>query len=112
MHYANGREAKFGDLVKGRGYNLKHEFTGVVCNLRPDSKDMQGNGTCNISIATVTKTAIFQIDAYLGTDGVLSIADPAKPFAPVRPVLTTEYGQADQFLAIDPATGEVLPPEA
>jgi hypothetical protein len=58
MHYANGREAKFGDLVKGRGYNLKHEFTGVVCNLRPDSKDSEGKGTCNISIATVTKTAI------------------------------------------------------
>ena len=34
-HYRDGTKAELGDLVRGRGYNLKHEVLGVVVGLSP-----------------------------------------------------------------------------
>lgn len=107
MHYANGRAAKIGDLVRGRGYNLKHEFTGVLVHATPASS------ACNCQIATVTSPAPGTANAYKGVvpnlDGngwdVLS-------YASVKIEPQIEYGQLDAFLALDPATGEVLPPQS
>lgn len=47
MHYRDGTEAKLGDLVRGRGYNIKHEVHGIVVGLTP------GHTSCNIHIATL-----------------------------------------------------------
>jgi hypothetical protein len=31
--YVDGREAQIGDVVRGRGYNVRHELTGAVVRL-------------------------------------------------------------------------------
>lgn len=46
-HYKDGQAAHLGDTVKGRGYNLPHDVTGVVVGLTP------GAGSCDIHVATV-----------------------------------------------------------
>ena len=51
MHYKDGQEAKVGDVIKGKGYNLKdkdgnlREVVGVVIGLVP------GASTCNCTIS-------------------------------------------------------------
>ncbi len=50
MHYKDGTLAAIGDLVRGRGYNLKHEVQGVVVGLTA------GAGSCNIHVATLRYT--------------------------------------------------------
>lgn len=45
MHYKDGTEAKVGDIVRGRGYNLPHDVQGVVLDLKDEN-------VCNIAIAT------------------------------------------------------------
>jgi hypothetical protein len=49
MHYANGREAKVGDQVAGRGYNIKGSIVGIVAGLTA------GADTCNVRILTLQK---------------------------------------------------------
>ena len=99
MHYANGREAAKGDLVRGRGYNVKHEIIGKVVNLRPGP-------SCNLSVAYVG----FKSRVHFLADSQLTQQSPDAPFANVKVEADIEFGQTDQFLAIDPETGEVLPP--
>jgi NDP-sugar pyrophosphorylase family protein len=45
-HYANGEEARVGDTVKGKGYNVKHEIVGKVVNVRKGE-------SCTLSVAYV-----------------------------------------------------------
>jgi hypothetical protein len=99
MHYANGREAKKGDLVRGRGYNVKHEIIGKVVNLRPGP-------SCNLSVAHVD----FYSPVFFLSSMELDPQSPDTPFATVKVDCNIEFGQTDRFLAIDPASGEVLPP--
>lgn len=110
MHYANGREAKIGDVVRGKGYNIKHEIIGMLVNCNPAAT------ACNCTVACVT--APWRKGAAMGM------------YSPVRaltqltengfekmeyPQLTVdvaiEYGQLDAFVALNPETGDVLPPE-
>jgi hypothetical protein len=44
-HYADGTEAKNGDIVKGKPYNTAYEVTGVVVGVIPDSD------ACNVRVA-------------------------------------------------------------
>jgi hypothetical protein len=52
-HYKGGAEAKIGDVVKGKGYNVKDadgqlkEIVGTVVGITPDSM------SCNIQVAHV-----------------------------------------------------------
>lgn len=51
-HYSDGTEAKIGDIVRGTGYNVKHEIIGKVVNVRPGE-------SCTLSIAHVgAKTSV------------------------------------------------------
>jgi hypothetical protein len=111
MHYANGRAAKMGDLVRGKGYNLKHEFTGVLVGANPEGT------TCNATIATVTAAhdykrlstgSTFTLPAKVKEDG-----SGFEAFAYSQPQVSSciEYSQLDWLVALDPYTGEVLPPE-
>lgn len=43
MHYKDGTEARVGDIVRGRGYNLKYDIVGPVTEL------LKGD-TCNIRV--------------------------------------------------------------
>jgi hypothetical protein len=42
MHFANGREAKLGDLVVGYGYNTTQPILGASPDTRPESKKLAG----------------------------------------------------------------------
>jgi hypothetical protein len=112
MHYANGRAAKAGDLVRGKGYNIKHEIIGLLVYANP------GSSACNCQVATVTKGSPVLHYAYpspepskvQSAEGCLFFQGMFPPsFKGVE--ATLEYGQLDAFVAIDPDTGEVLPPE-
>ena len=108
MHYANGREAKAGDVVRGKGYNIKHEIVGVLIYANPTSS------TCNCQVATVTKDCRF---LYYGVPQVEPRSDGSIGFKGFEPpsfsqvIATVEYGQLDAFVALDPNTGEILPAE-
>jgi hypothetical protein len=108
MHYANGRAAKAGDLVRGKGYNVKHEIIGVLVYANP------GSSACNCQVAhvdlasnTLSATTLFHpVD-----DGSVQCFAALPQSAPMNLIASIEYGQLDAFVAIDRATGEVLPPE-
>lgn len=105
MHYANGRAAKAGDVVRGKGYNIKHEIVGLLVYANP------GSSACNAQIATVTKAWQFVGKQYESGEIGLVPSNPSS-LAVTSGFLTLEYGQLDAFVALDPATGEVLPSEA
>jgi len=80
-HYKDGTEAKVGDLVKGKGYNVPHEIIGKVVNVR------QGEN-CTLSIAFVgISTPIYAgVNDNLGT-----------PFARCHVIADIEYGDTNCF---------------
>lgn len=50
-HYKDGAETRVGDLVRGFGYNVKHEIIGKVIQLTADCP------TCNIVVAYLGKNS-------------------------------------------------------
>jgi len=109
MHYANGRAAKAGDVVRGKGYNIKHEIVGLLVFAIPASM------ACNCQVATVTQNCPVLHYAFPkaepGADGQISYAGNSTSPSFFGVQAQIEYGQLDAFVAIDPKTGEVLPPE-
>jgi hypothetical protein len=103
MHYANGRAARVGDIVRGKGYNFKHEIVGALIEAHPETT------TCNCSVACigVRKDAPLQMKGWVAfdADGKLKVWDRLPEVQ-----VSVEYGQLDAFVALDPDTGEVLPP--
>ena len=104
MHYANGRAAKAGDVVRGKGYNIKHEIIGVLVHATP------GASACNCQVATVTKNPSL-VTAQDADHLVAAVPASYLTGSGQVSLLTVEYGQLDAFVALDPETGEVLPPE-
>jgi hypothetical protein len=83
-HYADGTEARLGDIVKGHGYNVKHEIIGKVVNIRP------GEG-CTLTVA------------YVGKDSPILIpvgGDLARPFQECQAQALTEFGDTKGFTKI------------
>lgn len=103
MHYKNGREARIGDVVKGKGYNFKHEIIGIMTHITP------GSDTCNCTVACVaySPTYGYQASASVYVSGGKWVKADISPEIKA----SLEYGQCDAFVALDPNTGEVLPPE-
>jgi NDP-sugar pyrophosphorylase family protein len=80
-HYRNGEEAKVGDLVKGRGYNVQHEIIGKVVNVRPGE-------SCTLPVA------------YVGADTKVFFRDGTEAGQHFRDCLTqasVEYGDTRSF---------------
>jgi hypothetical protein len=108
MHYLNGRTAKAGDVVKGKGYNIQYEIVGLLIYANPTSS------ACNCQVATVTKDSQFLHHGFPQSE---PRSDGSIVFKGMEPpsfygvIATIEYGQLDAFVAIDPKTGEVLPKE-
>lgn len=104
MHYANGRAAKVGDLVRGKGYNIKHEIIGILVAANP------AGTACNCTVSCVAigpyGTSLKRPVLLTGNDGIVE-----NPQCALEAVPTAEYGQLDAFVALDPKTGEVLLPE-
>src|ERR1035437_1829708 len=100
MHYSNGREAKIGDLVRGHGYNVKHQIIGRLITAQPQ------NTACNCCVAYVGVHSEVLFTAYISpeTSDWLSANN-------VHVRASLEYGQLDGFVALDPNTNEVLLPE-
>lgn len=95
-HYSNGRLALAGDLVRGRGYNVKREVEGIVLGVSQSA-------SCNLRIAIVEKRPVdlkLLIGRRVDESDVMWEA-----------CLAQEYGEANAFVAIDPADGSVLLPE-
>jgi len=86
MHYSNGRPAKTGDHVIGKGYNLKGPISGIVAGITP------GTDTCNVRILT------FVPYAPTAQPHGLSYFSEGQTFAP-----TMEYGQCDHFTHVEDA---------
>jgi len=63
MHYANGRAASIGDLVRGKGYNIKHEIVGLLLEAHP------GAATCNCRVAAVSVGSTVKILGWRSGDG-------------------------------------------
>jgi hypothetical protein len=99
MHYANGRVAKLGDLVRGKGYSVKHEIIGKVVNLR-------AGDSCNLSIAHVDAGSA----CFIAADGDLNPCSVEAPFCSVVVNASIEHGETKSFVALDPFTGDVLLP--
>jgi len=93
-HYRDGTKAELGDLVRGRGYNLKHDVQGVVVGLSP------GQGTCDIHVATMrpmrgtgTEPSVYPtIYEEHGTCAAFELIEcsPLHPGRPVAPPLPSD----------------------
>jgi hypothetical protein len=87
-HYKDGTPAQAGDIVKGQGYNTKHEIIGVVLYVNP------GTEQCNISVAHVMPAGenergiVFQQPLSDNQGKIVGIA---------RAKIDVEYGQTDAF---------------
>lgn len=90
-HYKDGTEAKPGDVVRGKGYNLKdengelREIVGVLIGVVPNSE------ACNVTVLIPTEC----VGTILPANG--------HSYGAVGSVLTgvTEYGQADHFEKVE-----------
>jgi hypothetical protein len=106
-HYADGTEARCGDVVKGKGYNLKdadgnlREFVGTVVGITP------GSASCNVQVAHVVTgesteeqlIAVGKLHQHYAQKCVIGCG-PAGGKGGTPRVLATiglEYGQCDQF---------------
>jgi len=76
-HYKDGTPAQVGDLVKGRGYNIKHEIIGKVVRVQ------RGAEHCNLEVACVAKES----PVYTTSGEHAMIHVPS----------TIEYGEAAAF---------------
>jgi hypothetical protein len=98
-HYKDGTEAKVGDLVKGKGYNLKgpdgniREFVGTLIDITP------GASSCNVKIAHVEvfdPIPILASSQFFGpAQGINFCYLNNGGLKPIRAGF--EYGQADHF---------------
>jgi hypothetical protein len=87
-HYKDGTPAQPGDVVKGQGYNVKHEIIGVVMHVQA------GTEQCNISVAHAVPAleheagVIYQKPFYNQSGEIAGIG---------RAKIDIEYGQTDAF---------------
>ena len=95
-HYKDGTEAKVGDLVKGRGYNVKHEIIGKVVNVRPGE-------SCTLTVAYVGAETAVNFPYILDSKG--DVMDVLRPHAPVHVVASIEYGDTKCFELLGRAQG-------
>ncbi len=88
-HYTDGTEARTGDIVRGKGYNIKDEhgdlaeITGILLSVTP------GSTACNISLLVPDKDLEEPMRLYgsVGHRGVTGAFISGQ----------IEYGQADHF---------------
>lgn len=83
-HYKDGTEAKVGDVVKGKGYNIPHEIIGTVVSIQPNAD------ACNLRVAVAKVTSITQC---YGTAGMI-YRDDAQTCVIVPDI---EYGETRAF---------------
>ncbi len=104
-HYKDGTPAAIGDIVRGKGYNVKDrdgnlaEFVGTVVGITP------GSSSCNIQVAYVVykeTPADFaswsKMYEFFDQKGVIGCgANGGKDAKSVMARVSLEYGQCDHF---------------
>lgn len=95
-HYKDGTEAKIGDVVRGKGYNVEAVIIGTVVGITP------GSASCNIQVAhVVTKEfdgAYPDHNLFVQKCVIGCGADGGKAGTPkVGAGVNLEYGQCDAF---------------
>lgn len=103
MHYKDGTPAQIGDVVKGKGYNVKDkdgklkEIIGTVVGLTP------GSQSCNIQVAHVIMVPMDNgvpnppYKLYLQTGVVGCGPEGGNGKARVGAYADLEYGECAQF---------------
>lgn len=92
-HYKDGTIAQVGDLVHGRGYNIKHDIQGIVTHITPNAEQ------CNIQVTHPVAALRPAIDAN---------GDTHVEFSHIN--LHTEYGETRAFEKITGLTGRAHVP--
>lgn len=104
-HYKDGSKAKVGDVVRGKGYNIKgkdgelKEIVGTVISITP------GATSCNVQVAYIDVTELPEEFQYPDPQlfsinrGTLIVSVAVNPQQMKHYALQTniEYGQADHF---------------
>src|SRR5260370_7943836 len=104
MHYANGRAAKIGDLVCGKGYNVKYEIVGVLTFANP------GATACNCTVAHIGPQSVPVAKGWRDADGKLVYPRvDGGDVVPSHFESSLEYVQLDPFGPTHPAPEDVLP---
>ena len=94
-HYKDGTEAKLGDLVKGRGYNVDREIVGKVIQIAKAE-------SCNLAIAHIGHgSQVLFSDAKLPQPHAENAEGHTQIGYHVIVTPVVEYGQADAFEKID-----------
>jgi hypothetical protein len=88
MHYRSGKEAKLGDIVRGRGYNIAHDIQGVVVGLTP------GANSCNIVVAYAMPVNPERASGHV-------MLYPNHDVGPGAAMLGLEFGQTDAFDVVE-----------
>lgn len=96
-HYADGTQARVGDVVKGKGYSLRdadgnlREIVGSVVGIVPES------GSCNIRLLVMEQFTVpfGEPEQHKSVDYVHTHGQPKQRISP-----TLEYGQCDHFTKI------------
>ncbi len=99
-HDCKGRLIEVGDMVKGRGYNVKHEIIGPVISVTP------GAESCNISLAVVFVQRPLGDGLLSGSGTILTTNDGSKR-GQVLVHAGCEYGQCDAFEIIQKHDGSM-----
>ncbi|MGA3113500.1 MAG: hypothetical protein ABSF90_03600 [Syntrophobacteraceae bacterium] len=95
-HDRNGKLVEVGDIVMGRGYNVKHDIIGPVL-------DVTAAGSCNLTVGIVK--ALPMTRAY-GAKGLLfTTSYPADLNKFHLLVSDLEYGATKDFEVIQKADG-------
>lgn len=79
-HYQDGTPAQIGDIVKGQGYNVKHEIIGKVLDIKEET-------SCNLTLVCISQDS----QVYVG-DGKKTWGWKIDP--------TIEYGECAKFVKI------------
>ena|SRR5689334_3619483 len=103
-HYKDGTETKVGDVVRGKGYNLKdadgnlREFVGTVVGVTP------GSASCNIQVAHIEARELpesIPLSDYVLSEFLLKGVKGSGPNGNSKPsmggIVRLEYGQCDHF---------------
>lgn len=112
-HYKDGTPAKPGDIVMGRGYNVKREIVGVVQHVSPGATcNLQVNHVQRISLEGLSAGQIAGILSDPGTKAVWrTVTDEAGTYLRTECDalrVDTEYGECAAFslLSRDPNSAE------
>lgn len=84
-HYKDGQEAKVGDIVRGKGYNILHEVTGPVVAVKPGD-------TCNIEVGVADLHNIYGGNV----SGILVRSTQSGSFDKIL-LVRIEYGECSAF---------------